>query len=230
MIREDKQMNDQFKKGIENIKEIGMTRYEKDLVLERTLRTSLVSPFWARPVFYNYSFGVLLLLFVVGGGASLSAERAVPGDLLYPLKTKVNEPLRGAVIINQVRKIDWESEKIERRLEEAEVLSGQEDISEKNLQEIEKNIDKSLESLDKTLEKNEEKNSKKSSEAQFKLRVRADAHEKIIQNISEKRGEKEKEKIETLNKSIKNKIDKKIEDIEKRKERKEKEEREGEED
>jgi len=214
-------MNEEFKKGINNLKKISMTRLEKDLLLERVLQTgSAPTSFWVSPVFYSYSFAVLLLVFVVGGTASLSAEKSVPGDLLYPLKTNINEPLRTAITLDGASKIEWQSEKIERRLTEAEILSNRGEINEKSSAIIEKNIEKNLEDLDKMVEKITEKKPaqpEKTSEVQFKLKVKSDAHETIINKISEKKEEKEKEKIKSLNNSLKKKINKKIEDLENRK-------------
>jgi len=216
-------MNEDFKKGIDSIKNIQMTRYEKDLVLKRILETKpqKVRSFWVNPVFYNYSFATLIILFVFVGGTSIYAEKALPGDLLYPVKTSFNEPLRAAITFDEIGQIEWEEEKIGRRLEEIESLSIQGRINEKTTQTIEENIDANLETLDKTIEKaqNRSERNDKTSKTQLKLQVQNEAHNKIIEKISQDKNENEKEKIKSLNDSVKKRIEKKIEDLEKRKKR-----------
>lgn len=71
--------------------------------------------------FYLAVAGMILIL---GGTAtSLAAERSLPGDPLYSLKTSLTEPLRGAFAFSRSSKLNWQIEKIDRRLEEAEKLA-----------------------------------------------------------------------------------------------------------
>lgn len=63
------------------------------------------------------SLGILM-----GGSLSFAAENTVPGDILYPIKTHVNETVRGAVAGTPKAKAEWEVRLAERRLEEVEKL------------------------------------------------------------------------------------------------------------
>lgn len=51
------------------------------------------------------------------------AERALPGDILYPVKVRFNEELRGALVSSPYQKIEWETERLERRVAEAQLLA-----------------------------------------------------------------------------------------------------------
>jgi hypothetical protein len=51
------------------------------------------------------------------------AENALPGDALYPIKVRFNEELRGAMVSSPYQKIEWETERLERRLAEAQLLA-----------------------------------------------------------------------------------------------------------
>lgn len=66
---------------------------------------------------------VVVLLLVTSSGVSLAAEQAQPGDVLYGVKTQVNEEVRGWLALDTEAKADWQSELAERRLIEAEQLA-----------------------------------------------------------------------------------------------------------
>ncbi len=67
---------------------------------------------------------------VVGGFAVMimvvipaMAENSLPGETLYPVKVRFNEEVRGAMNSSPYAKIEWETERMERRLAEAQVLA-----------------------------------------------------------------------------------------------------------
>lgn len=60
---------------------------------------------------------------VVGTGISYAAETALPGELLYPMKVHVNEPLWAVATLSSEGKVRWRTRRAERRLEEAEALA-----------------------------------------------------------------------------------------------------------
>ena len=51
------------------------------------------------------------------------AEKALPGEILYPVKVRFNEEVRGALVSSPYEKIEWETERLERRLAEANLLA-----------------------------------------------------------------------------------------------------------
>lgn len=66
----------------------------------------------------------LLIAVVIGGGASVAAESSLPGELLYGLKTQVNERVMGALAIGAEADAKFEARLAEKRLEEMERLSA----------------------------------------------------------------------------------------------------------
>lgn len=64
----------------------------------------------------------LVLALLTGGTISYAAEGALPGDVLYPVKVKVNEEVRGWAAISPAAKAEWNTQVIGRRLGEAEKL------------------------------------------------------------------------------------------------------------
>lgn len=71
--------------------------------------------------FWSRAAGVTAMLFFVAVPAM--AERALPGDVLYPVKVRFNEELRGALVSSPYQKIEWETERLEKRVAEAQLLS-----------------------------------------------------------------------------------------------------------
>jgi hypothetical protein len=56
-------------------------------------------------------------------GVPLLAERAVPGDMLYSMKVRVNEEVRSSLTSSGYEKVVWETKRLERRVAEARVLA-----------------------------------------------------------------------------------------------------------
>lgn len=52
-----------------------------------------------------------------------AAEQTVPGDVLYPVKVQFNEEIRSSLALTPFQKIEWETERVERRLAEARLLA-----------------------------------------------------------------------------------------------------------
>lgn len=61
----------------------------------------------------------VLLLIVV----PVAAERSVPGDMLYPVKTQINESLRSQFVNSPYEQVTFETELLERRVSEARLLA-----------------------------------------------------------------------------------------------------------
>ncbi len=68
-------------------------------------------------------FGALtIMLFII---VPVVAERAVPGDTLYPVKVQFNEEVRSTLAFSPYAKVEWETERLERRLAEARLLADE---------------------------------------------------------------------------------------------------------
>lgn len=67
---------------------------------------------------------VILLAVMIGGGTSLAAQGSVPGDILYPIKTSVNENIRGALAVSVDSEAKLQANLLEERLKEAQELQA----------------------------------------------------------------------------------------------------------
>ncbi len=73
---------------------------------------------------YVRNFAAVFALFMVVG-VPLVAERSVPGDVLYPVKTQITEELRSSLTLSSYAKVEWETERLERRVSEARLLASE---------------------------------------------------------------------------------------------------------
>ncbi len=206
--------NQKFKKGIEELRNIRLKDGEKSIGLAR-LRAYMKnnpapveSPFW-QPIntffFRNAAvYMVLLCLAVLSGGVIKASENSLPGDLLYPVKINVSEPLESAIIFNPVDKVNWEIEKIDLRMEEAENLAVSGNLNEENLGQIENNIDShSAAFSDRVKEEEDKGNSQAVEDAKINLENNMDVHIRVLDKIVDKTDLKDKDNIEKFKNSFK---------------------------
>ena len=66
----------------------------------------------------------LLIAVALGGGTSVAANHAAPGDALYGFKVNVNENVESAFAFSDKAKADWNISKARVRLEEARGLAA----------------------------------------------------------------------------------------------------------
>lgn len=90
----------------------------------------------------------LLVALLVSGGATIAAEQALPGDLLYPVKVEVNESVRSAIAISGEAQATWDARRAERRLEEAEELAAEGRLDQETRTELEARLDESIRSFE----------------------------------------------------------------------------------
>lgn len=129
-------MKNIIKKIEEVSKETHLTQDEKFAVRNNLLKYMSQNPVQEKhairsPWFASSSrfrgkkvLSAVVLLGVVGGGTlSFAAEAALPGDVLYPVKTGINEPVHRVVLFTPQEKADWDVRLVERRLDEISKLS-----------------------------------------------------------------------------------------------------------
>jgi len=72
-------------------------------------------------LFKSSAIAATILLLVV----PFIAEQAVPGDTLYAVKVRFNEELRGSLTFDSYQKVEWETERVNRRIAEARLLASE---------------------------------------------------------------------------------------------------------
>jgi len=144
-------MSKNFDKGIKDLNSIRLTDAEKTRMLARIFALPIKSPYVKRsPVFafvesYHVrisQIGALILIFFITG-VTYTSGNSLPGDLFYPIKVEVVEPMIGVVNYSPEDKVVWEGEKVERRIVEAEKLAEKNELDDEKLSNLEKRIEKS---------------------------------------------------------------------------------------
>src|SRR3990170_1139702 len=165
-------MNDELEKIFKKGKEVRLNPSEKekmrDFIIsyarknERKQKLSIFSIFKTIPAIIS------IVVIFSGIGVSFAAERALPGDILYPVKVGVNEEARGLVALSDEKKVKWLATVAERRIEETETLvkenrldSSAKDKIEKNFEEKTKKIEENVKSFRESIRKSREGSEKR---------------------------------------------------------------------
>ncbi len=143
-----KRFSEQFHKSAQKI---ALTASEKDVLRERLVAfmeyhplptTHQVTAVATEPFkilripshYFTYASLVCVMFVIVG--IPVLAERAVPGDILYPMKIRVNEEVLGTFSGSGYEKVAWETERLERRIAEARLLAKEGRLTESRQQEV----------------------------------------------------------------------------------------------
>ncbi|MDE2188169.1 MAG: hypothetical protein KGJ35_00365 [Patescibacteria group bacterium] len=138
-----------FNQGIKNLKKtIVLGSDEKRFMLERIAEAEIeresldiVSPMswysicrWTKGhPYWSFATFVVLLLLMSGGGVTMAAQSALPGDKLYPIKTNILETVEGAVVANTPNaQAVWHLQEISARLGEAFQLAANGKLNDSN--------------------------------------------------------------------------------------------------
>ncbi len=143
-----------LKNFIKTLKSVSLQPEEKRFLRSQLLTKIGVrkeSVYWWQLVYLrSWSAVIVLIVFLItsSGGVSLAAEGSLPGEWLYPIKTKVNEPVARAITttLGQTR-ADFETNLAEKRLDEVRGLEAQnklDDKSEQQLEQLKENINQQV--------------------------------------------------------------------------------------
>jgi hypothetical protein len=95
--------------------------------LTHAIPSELFTVFHFKAFHARIAGGVFILFLIV---APFIAERSVPGDALYLVKTGFNETLQGQLVDSPYEKIEFETKLMERRISEARVLASEGKLTE----------------------------------------------------------------------------------------------------
>ena len=145
-------MDKELQNFINQAKGIKMTQNER-LTLRAKLSslpipsplTPTQSPYLSHSHFWTLGkvlVAACLIVVLSGGSLSYAAEKSLPGDLLYPVKTEFNEELVSAFQLTPKAKIAWQEKRVGRRLKEIETLTQRHQLSDQARVQIENNLEK----------------------------------------------------------------------------------------
>lgn len=140
------------------------------------------SIFTFRTIVKGMSLALSLLLIVGGGGISYASYDSLPGDALYSVKINVTENIEERLAFGTEAKVQIQTEKVERRLNEAQTLAQKKDLSPEKKQIVKENLEKNVEKVTKTIEdlKNEG-NIDEALDATSKITPVLEAHKEALE-------------------------------------------------
>ena len=127
---------------------------------------------------------LLIISLMVGGGVGLAAEQALPGDSLYPVKIGLNEEVKGWLLVSEEARANWEVERVQRRLEEAEEMTSRGSLNAETRAVIEANFEAQSERVRDRIAKFESKdnfNAAVGVSSNFEVALKA--HERILAEL-----------------------------------------------
>ncbi|OHA46700.1 MAG: hypothetical protein A3A80_02465 [Candidatus Terrybacteria bacterium RIFCSPLOWO2_01_FULL_44_24] len=130
----------------------------------------------------------LSIILILTGSTSLSfaAENSLPGEILYPVKVNIIEEVRSALASSTETKAKWESERMAVRLEEAEALANNGQLTPKLRAEIEYNFEKHAQRVDEHVAKLEDEgNVRAVAQVSSNLEVSLEVHQAILENLAD---------------------------------------------
>ncbi|MDP3763366.1 MAG: hypothetical protein Q8Q92_01780 [bacterium] len=188
-------MEKDFKKLIEGLRNIRLTGAEKTRMLEKVFSAPTASPYFIRSPYMRrmpaFAFALSLFLVISLSGAAYASGTSLPGDLLYPIKTKVVEPILDVVNRAPEKKVEWEEEKVIRRIEEAEKLAGKNELNDKRTEELEHSIEKSSKAFVKAVGKVD---GEKAEDRKEEFRKKIDEREEVSGHEEQKNEQTEENK------------------------------------
>src|SRR3989338_2147554 len=188
-------MNEKFHNSIKKAgEEISLTNAER-VQMRRTLhsymemkplRTSASAPvmtfgwlFTMRPV----AAVLVLAVFVSSAGVSYASENALPGDVLYPIKIRVNEPVKGALAVSASAKTAWAMDVAGERVKEAATLAAEGRLNTKTQDELQVDFERHARQATVAMEENASSSPEVSGEAAVRFEAQLTEYENVLAQI-----------------------------------------------
>ncbi|MDQ2932943.1 MAG: hypothetical protein M3Q80_00990 [bacterium] len=191
-----------FKKAKESIRSISMTSSEKKMMVKRIMETTVsktsVRSTWNMFSFASFvsshriasAFAAFVLVFLGGNSILAASKSALPGDALYSLKVNVAEPMRLALASDFATEAHIQSETMQTRFEEAELLAINGDLDEEKELELSVRVAKQVSDFNINIKKIQEVSVEKAMEVTDTAQAGIRAHARLLATISLERGEK----------------------------------------
>jgi len=204
------EQDDKLNKGVKEIRNVIMTGEEKKRMLEYILNSSILHQKHTRSPYVVYSFfqkikerklvyyGLISCLVLALGGGTVSASYgSLPGNMLYPVKVSVVEPIYSAFMFSTKAKAQYESSLAEKRLIEAETLASQDKLDLLKEEKLNVLLQTHTNALKKEISKLREDSSTDNEETEdditIEFEAKMKAHARILNVINEHEDNKENE-------------------------------------
>ena len=203
-----------FGRGIEELKKIRMTDAEKSRIFETVLSTPIKSPYMKKVSMFAFVYShhakmiiaTSLIVVISFSGVTYASDSSLPGDLLYPIKTRVVETTLDVVNQSSEKKIVWEEEKVSRRIIEAEKLAENDELDDERSEELERKIEESSRAFAKAVD---EANGGKalSRKEEFRKKFESKVVEESLETDLDDNKSENKSKVERLRRTAREAVE-----------------------
>lgn len=149
--------------------------------------------------FFKYVFAVSVFAIFLGTGVVFSAQSALPGDVLYPVKVGVNERVLSFISFSDESKAKYDVRLVQLRLEEIEKVASGKKIDTQTSTKITSLLDQHLKDVKAhTANTKSENKSKVSVEIHSDLEASLNAHTQILNNLAGKESDGDPKNIQSI--------------------------------
>jgi len=141
---------------------------------------------------------IFIVILLALGGTSFAAEKALPGDVFYPVKLNVNEHVQGWLSLSDEAKANWETVLANRRLSEAEELAAHSKLDAKTEAQIESNFEQHANKAQEHIAKLANKDAKAAADIAADLQTSLEVHNRILTDINTSKDGNNKSQLEVL--------------------------------
>lgn len=138
-------------------------------------------PFSVSNVFRLSALTALLVLVVI----PVLAEKTVPGDTLYAVKVRFNEEVISTLKLSPYEKVEWETERLNRRIAEAKLLANEGKLTDEVEAEIVAAVQEHTESVEESIEELREDDADQAALASIELSSTLQMQSDSLQSESE---------------------------------------------
>ncbi len=184
-----------MKPNLENLKEytknVSLSSGEKFDMFENIRNYSNNNPVRSRySVFMKHSiaYASMFALLIGTSATSYAAERSLPGDILYPVKTNINEEVAKTLSVTKKQKAKTNVKLVEKRMSELTEMVVKEKDSPEKIDIIVQKLEEHREELEDYIEDIEENNTENSDDATeiyAELESVVESHLDILEEIKE---------------------------------------------
>lgn len=138
---------------------------------------------WVTTHRFVTAVAAFLIVAISGNTIVLAANEALPGDRLYSFKVNVAEPVRVALATDPVKKAEVQTDLVQARFEEAEVLAARGELDDEREREISERIDRHVVEVSKNVEEVQKISPEKAEDANIAVEASMNVHAKILSTI-----------------------------------------------
>jgi hypothetical protein len=206
---------ERFKKGIEEIKTIKLSKEEKPRIFS-SIRYSINSKEGPKNgrlsserlgYFSKYAYyfsATITFVFIFGFFSHRVISNSLPGEALYSAKIEILEPLRYGVAIGQEAKAEIAIRNFSERLMEVEMLANKGLLSQVSEKDLEENIIKHAENISLVTNSSQQLENSLAPEVKINVEATVEAHQKVLKKMEEKsKSEESRNRLSKIIKTIK---------------------------